>query len=171
MEIIEAQSGYTSFTLQVNGQRYALNVEPRRTLLDALRIDCGLTGAKKVCEMGNCGACTVLLDGAAVYSCLVLAVECEQRQLTTIESGATGNTVGALQRVFIEHDALQCGYCTPGQIMSLAALFDRDPSPSEASITEAVAGNLCRCGAYRHILQAAQSLAAAGANAAGSEDD
>lgn len=159
MATTDAHTGFTPITLRVNGQRRALTVEPRRTLLDALRTDCGLTGAKKVCEMGNCGACTVLLDGAAVYSCLVLAAECDERSVTTIESGAAGNTIGALQQAFIEHDALQCGYCTPGQIMSLAALFDRDPTPTDTAIAEAVAGNLCRCGAYRHILQAARSLA------------
>lgn len=171
MTTTDAQPRYAPVSLWVNGEYRPLSVQPRRTLLDALRNDCGLTGAKKVCEMGNCGACTVLLDGAAVYSCLVLAVECEQRSVTTIESGAAGNTVGALQQAFIEHDALQCGYCTPGQIMSLAALFEREPAPTEASIAEAVAGNLCRCGAYRHILRAAHSLAASGTERRGAGDD
>ncbi len=136
-----------------------MDVEPRRTLLDALRHNLGLTGAKKACDMGNCGACTVHLDGRAVYSCLVLAVDCEGREVTTIEGVAAGSDEGELhplQRAFIEADAFQCGYCTPGQIMSLKALFDRTPHPSDEEIERAVCGNLCRCGAYQHILKAAR---------------
>jgi aerobic-type carbon monoxide dehydrogenase small subunit (CoxS/CutS family) len=139
-------------TLNVNGAEHALRVEPRRTLLDALRNDLGLTGAKKACDMGNCGACTVLADGRAVYACLLLAVDCAGREITTIESLKDD----ALQRAFIEADAFQCGFCTPGQIMSLKALFDENPQPSDDEIVRAVSGNLCRCGAYRNIVRAAR---------------
>lgn len=160
------QSESRQVDLHVNGSPVLIDVEPRRTLLDALRHDCGLVGAKKVCDMGNCGACTVLLDGQPVYACLVLAVECQGCQVTTIEStngeqaGQQGrDSLPALQQAFLEHDALQCGYCTPAQLMSLKALFDHNPVPDDAAIAEAVAGNLCRCGAYRHIMQAARAVA------------
>ena len=145
--------------IRINGTEQSLDAEPRRTLLDALRHNLGLTGAKKACDMGNCGACTVQLDGRAVYSCLVLAVDCAGREVTTIEGLASGGNEGELhplQRAFIEADAFQCGYCTPGQIMSLKALFDRTPQPSDDEIERALSGNLCRCGAYQHILKAAR---------------
>jgi xanthine dehydrogenase YagT iron-sulfur-binding subunit len=147
--------------IRVNGEQRNLEVEPRRTLLDALRTDLGLTGAKKACDMGNCGACTVQLDGNAVYSCLVLAVDCAGREVTTIEGVAGGTNAGELhplQRAFIEADAFQCGYCTPGQIMSLKALFERTPHPSDEEIERALSGNLCRCGAYQHIAEAARRV-------------
>ena len=140
------KGGKTLVTLEVNGQPQTLAVEPRRVLLDALRHDLGLTGTKKVCTMGNCGACTVHLDGEAVYSCLVLAVECEGREVTTIEGLAEGSTLDPVQEAFVEADAYQCGFCTPGQIMSLKALFNETPAPDEAQIARAVSGNLCRCG-------------------------
>jgi aerobic-type carbon monoxide dehydrogenase small subunit (CoxS/CutS family) len=143
--------------LRVNGTQRSLDAEPRRTLLDALRHNLGLTGAKKACDMGNCGACTVQLDGRAVYSCLVLAVDCAGREVTTIEGLANGE-LHPLQRAFIEADAFQCGYCTPGQIMSLKALFDRTPQPSDEEIERALSGNLCRCGAYQHIVEAARRV-------------
>jgi len=134
-----------------------VDAEPRRTLLDALRHNLGLTGAKKACDRGNCGACTVQLDGRAVYSCLVLAVDCAGREVTTIEGLANGEReLHPLQRAFIEADAFQCGYCTPGQIMSLKALFDRTAQPSDEEIERALSGNLCRCGAYQHIVKAAR---------------
>jgi xanthine dehydrogenase YagT iron-sulfur-binding subunit len=139
-------------TLSINGTDQVLRVEPRRTLLDALRNDLGLTGAKKACDMGNCGACTVLVDGRAAYACLLLAVDCAGREIATIESLEND----PLQRAFIEADAFQCGFCTPGQIMSLKALFDENPQPSDEEIVRAVIGNLCRCGAYRNIVRAAR---------------
>ncbi|MFN2646143.1 MAG: (2Fe-2S)-binding protein [Burkholderiales bacterium] len=142
--------------LRVNGEHRELEAEPRRTLLEALRLDFGLTGTKEACDMGNCGACTVHLDGEAVYSCLVLAVDCAGRSVTTIEGLAPGGRLHRLQEAFIEADAYQCGFCTSGQIMALAALFNRVARPSDAEITRALGGNLCRCGAYQHIVQAAR---------------
>jgi xanthine dehydrogenase YagT iron-sulfur-binding subunit len=145
-------------SLRVNGAEHELEVEPRRTLLDALRIDLGLTGAKKACDMGNCGACTVHLDGEAVYSCLVLAADCAERSVTTIEGLAPDGRLHALQEAFIAADAFQCGFCTPGQIMALAALFASSATPSDAQIQRALGGNLCRCGAYQNIVRAAQMV-------------
>jgi xanthine dehydrogenase YagT iron-sulfur-binding subunit len=140
--------------LRVNGSEHALQVEPRRTLVDALRVDLALTGTKKVCDAGDCGACTVLLDGQAVYACLVLAVDCDGREIRTVEGLADGDELDPIQRAFIEMDAFQCGFCTPGQLMSLRALLDQNPSPSDEEILRAVTGNLCRCGAYQNILRA-----------------
>jgi aerobic-type carbon monoxide dehydrogenase small subunit (CoxS/CutS family) len=149
----------TTISLRVNGAERALEVEPRRTLLDALREDLGLTGAKPGCEMGNCGACTVLLDGEAIYSCLALAVECQGRAITTIEGLTQGDTLDPIQQAFIAHDALQCGFCTPGQVLAMKALLDRKPHPDDEEIERAMSGNLCRCGAYPKIRAAARALA------------
>ena len=145
--------------LRLNGSERALAVEPRRTLLDALRHDLGLTGTKKVCDMGDCGACTVLVDGRAVYSCLTLAVDCDGRDVTTIEGLGRGDQLDPVQRAFVEADAYQCGFCTPGQIMSVAALLHEQQAPSEDEIRRAVSGNLCRCGAYQNIVRAGQRAA------------
>ena len=146
-------------SFRLNGDERALAVEPRRTLLDALRVDLNLTGTKKVCDMGDCGACTVLLDGRAVYSCLILAVDCEGREVTTIEGLANGNELDPVQQAFVEADAYQCGFCTPGQIMSVAALLAERRAPGEEEIRRAVSGNLCRCGAYQNIVRAGQRAA------------
>jgi len=146
-------------TLRVNGADRTLALEPRRTLLDALRHDLQLTGTKKVCDMGDCGACTVLVDGEAMYSCLLLAVDCAGREITTIEGLATGDRLDPVQQAFIEADAFQCGFCTSGQIMSLRGLLNDNDKPSEADIQRAVSGNLCRCGAYQHIVQAGRRAA------------
>lgn len=151
--------GKVALRLHVNGKRYDVLVEPRRTLLDVLRHDLGLTGAKKVCDSGHCGACTVLIDGLPIYSCLKLAIECADRQIDTIEGLMSQGGLNPLQRAFVEHDAFQCGYCTPGQIMALKALFDRNQHPTGDDIRNAVAGNLCRCGAYSKIIRAALSVA------------
>lgn len=154
----EGPSTRRRIQLHVNGQTRALDVEPRRTLLDALRDDLGLTGAKPGCNMGNCGACTVLLDGEAVYSCLTLAVACVGQQITTIEGLARRGKLDPVQQAFIDHDALQCGFCTPGQVLSLKALLARSPQASDDEIERGMSGNLCRCGAYPKILAAARAL-------------
>lgn len=146
-------------TLSINGSAVALLVEPRRTLLDVLRHDLALTGTKKVCDQGNCGACTVEIDGRAVYACLTLAVDCTDRRITTIEGISHGNELHPLQEAFIEADGFQCGYCTSGQIMSLHALLSQEASPTAAQIQRAVSGNLCRCGAYANIVKAGQLAA------------
>ena len=144
--------------LDVNGTEHPLALEPRRTLLDALRDDLALTGTKKVCDMGDCGACTVLLDGRAVYACLLLAADCAGHRVTTIE-GLGGDRLDPVQEAFIRTDALQCGFCTPGQILSLRALLDTTAAPSDDDILRAVTGNLCRCGAYVNILRAGRLAA------------
>jgi aerobic-type carbon monoxide dehydrogenase small subunit (CoxS/CutS family) len=152
--------------LSVNGSLHPLLIEPRRTLLDALRHDLGLTGTKKVCDMGDCGACTVIVDGKAMYACLLLAVDCDGREITTIEGLARGNDLDPVQEAFIREDAFQCGFCTSGQIMSLRALLDAHPGPSDDQILRAVTGNLCRCGAYLNILKAGRVAAELQAQAA-----
>jgi xanthine dehydrogenase YagT iron-sulfur-binding subunit len=155
---------------RLNGDERSLAVEPRRTLLDALRVDLALTGTKKVCDMGDCGACTVLIDGRAVYSCLTLAVDCDDREVTTIEGLAHGSELDPVQQAFIEEDAYQCGFCTPGQIMSITALLSESHVPDKQEIMRAVSGNLCRCGAYQNIVKAGQravELAAAAGPGAG----
>ena len=146
-------------TLHINDAEHALVLEPRRTLLDALRDDVQLTGTKKVCDMGDCGACTVLVDGRAMYACLLLAVDCAGRQITTIEGLTRGGALDPLQQAFVEADAFQCGFCTPGQIMSLKGLLNERPDPSDEDILRAVTGNLCRCGAYLNIRRAGRIAA------------
>jgi xanthine dehydrogenase YagT iron-sulfur-binding subunit len=147
-------------TLSVNGCHYPLLVEPRRTLLDALRHDLALTGTKKVCDVGDCGACTVIVDGRTMYSCLLLAVDCDGREITTIEGLGSGNELDPVQEAFIRQDAFQCGYCTSGQVMSVRALLDAYPDPTDEQILRSVTGNLCRCGAYPNILAAGRLAAA-----------
>ncbi len=153
------QSKKVPIQLQINGSLYQVNIEPRRTLLDVLRNDLQLTGTKKVCDMGECGACTVILDGKAVYSCLLLAVECEGHSILTIEGLSKGAELHPIQQAFIEHDAFQCGFCTPGQIMSVYALLEKNPHPTLDEIRQALSGNLCRCGAYARIFAAAEAAA------------
>lgn len=140
--------------LVVNGRPYSVHVEPTRMLAQVLRDDLGLMGTKIACGMANCGACTVLLDGIPVYSCITLGLDCDGRTITTIEGLARGDELHPLQRAFIEQDAFQCGFCTSGQIMSLAAFLEHHPNPTEDEIRHAVAGNLCRCGAYLKIVKA-----------------
>ena len=147
--------GKVLIKLNVNGIEHELYVEPRRTLLDALRKDLGLTGTKKGCDEGTCGACTVLLDGKPIYACMALALECQGKSIETIEGLEKNGQLHAIQKAFIEEDALQCGFCTPGQVMSLKALLNADPNPSVEEIHHALSGNLCRCGAYPKILKAA----------------
>ncbi len=146
-------------TLIVNGRQQSVEVEPRRTLVEALRIDLGLTGTKVACNMGNCGACTVLVDGVAVYSCLTLALDCAGKSITTVEGLSENGALDRLQQAFIQHDALQCGFCTPGQLMAAHALLRRNPHPNEDEVVAEMSGNLCRCGAYRGIVKAVLSAA------------
>ena len=150
-----------AITLEVNGQRQRVQVEPRWTLLFVLRERLGLTGSKPGCERGECGACTVLIDGVPRYACLTLAVEAEGRAVTTIEGLLDGEALGPVQQAFAAEDALQCGYCTPGQIMAAEGLLRANPSPSTAEIRVAMSGNLCRCGTYPHITKAVRRAAAA----------
>jgi aerobic-type carbon monoxide dehydrogenase small subunit (CoxS/CutS family) len=147
-------------TLSVNGVRRDLELDPRRTLLETLRSDLGLTGAKLCCGVGNCGACTVLRDGRAVYACLLLAVDCDGSAVTTVEALARDGELHPVQQAFLDCDAVQCGFCTPGQVMSTLGLLAHQSDPSDAEIQTALAGNLCRCGAYRNIVRAARQAAA-----------
>jgi xanthine dehydrogenase YagT iron-sulfur-binding subunit len=143
-------------TLTVNGVETALEVSPWTTLLDALREHLNLTGTKKGCDHGQCGACTVLVDGRRVVSCLTLAVMKDGAKVTTIEGLANNGTITALQQAFIEHDAFQCGYCTPGQICSATGLIAEGKAKSAEEIRELMSGNICRCGAYPNIVAAIQ---------------
>ena len=146
-------------TLTVNGSRQALSIDPRTTLLDALREHVGLTGSKKGCDHGQCGACTVHLDGERVLSCLVLAAQAEGHGVTTIEGLADGERLHPMQQAFVDHDALQCGYCTPGQIMSAVSCVREGHIGSDAEIREYMSGNLCRCAAYPNIVAAIKQAA------------
>ncbi len=143
----------------LNGCQVALDIDPRTTLLDALRDHLALTGTKKGCAMGACGACTVHLDGERVVSCLVLVARLGGRSVRTVEGLGEGGTLHPVQRAFAEHDALQCGYCTPGQVMSAAALIDEGHAGSDDEIREWMSGNLCRCGAYPNIVAAVREAA------------
>jgi aerobic-type carbon monoxide dehydrogenase small subunit (CoxS/CutS family) len=149
-----AVSGKAPVTLTVNGKKRSASVDPRRTLLDMLRNDFDLTGAKKVCDQGSCGACTVLLDGRTVYACMTLALDADGKKVETVESLARGDHLHPLQAAFIEHDALQCGFCTPGFLMSSKALLDKNKRPTLDDVKNACSGNLCRCGTYPHIFTA-----------------
>jgi aerobic-type carbon monoxide dehydrogenase small subunit (CoxS/CutS family) len=151
--------GKVPIKLKVNGRLYALEVEPRRTLLDVLRVDLHMTGTKRACNIGECGACTVIVDGKAAYSCLMLAVECEGRSILTIEGLSEGGRLDPIQQAFVNHDAYQCGFCTPGQIMSVKALLQSDANAGAEEIKRCVSGNICRCGTYKRIFMAAEEAA------------
>lgn len=138
----------------INGEEYEFLCEPRQSLLEVLRLELGLTGAKECCNNGNCGACNVIMDGVLVNSCLVLAVEAEGRSILTVEGIAPRDGLHVLQQKFLEHAALQCGVCTPGFIVSAKALLDRNPHPDEAEVRRWLAGNLCRCTGYDKIVAA-----------------
>jgi len=156
-EIVEGD--LVKVVLNVNGETHTVMVEPRWTLLHVLRDRLGLTGTKPGCERGECGACTVLIDGVARYSCLTLALESAGKQVTTIEGLMRGTELGSVQQAFRDEDGYQCGYCTPGQVMNVEGLLRKTPDPSIEQIREGVSGNLCRCGAYAHIFKAAQRAA------------
>ncbi len=141
-------------TLNVNGASVSVRASPGRSLLDTLRDSLGLTGTKKVCNEGDCGACTVLIDGRPAYSCLALAIACEGRAIETVEGLAANGQLHPVQQAFVDHDAYQCGFCTPGQVMSVVALLRENARPTEDDVRRAVTGNLCRCGAYTNIVAA-----------------
>jgi len=156
--------GAVPITLNVNGKDYTVTVEPRTTLLNTLRnhLVPPHTGPKLVCDMGTCGACTVLLDGKPVYGCLTLAIDVGDRKVTTVEGLGTPENPNAVQKAFVEHDGMMCGFCTPGFVTSISSLLTRNPNPTEDEVREACKGNFCRCGTYPHLFKAA--LAAAKAN-------
>jgi len=143
----------------VNGILYELSVQPWETLLDVIREHLGLTGTKEGCGLGECGACTVIMDGKTVNSCLVLAVEADSRVITTIEGLANGDELHPIQEAFIKCGGLQCGFCTPGMIMSTKALLEQNPSPDEEEIRKAIAGNFCRCTGYTKIIESVKVAA------------
>ncbi len=141
-------------SLKINGEPYELNIKPNLTLLELLRDEIGLTGTKRGCDTGECGACTVLLDGKPVNSCLMLAVDANGRDILTVEGLAKNGNLHPLQKAFIEEGAVQCGYCTSGMLLSAKALLDENPSPKEEDVKRAIAGNLCRCTGYVRIIKA-----------------
>ena len=157
----QAVSGATKITLQVNGQSRNVEVEPRTTLLNALRnhLEPAVTGPKLVCDVGTCGACTVLLDGKPVYSCLVLAVDATNKKITTVEGLGSPENLNPVQAAFVEHDALMCGFCTPGFVTTISAYLKKNPNPSLSEVREACKGNFCRCGTYPRIFEAALAAA------------
>jgi xanthine dehydrogenase YagT iron-sulfur-binding subunit len=152
-----------ALTLKVNGQNKKLNVEPRVTLLDALRNRLDITGAKKVCDRATCGACTVLVDGQPVYSCTMLAIEAEGHDITTIEGVGAPDKLSAMQKAFMEHDAQQCGFCTPGFVIAATAFVREHPNASVEQVRAGLGGNLCRCGTYAGMLLAVADAAKKGA--------
>jgi carbon-monoxide dehydrogenase small subunit len=152
----------TQISLRVNGQPRTVTVEPQHTLLESLRDDMALTGTKECCLVGECGACTVRLNGAIVDSCLVLAVEADGGEVTTVEGLAEHDSLSSLQEAFLTHGAVQCGFCIPGQLMAADDLLRRVPHPSHDEIEEGLAGNQCRCGCYYQIFEAVQATAAGG---------
>ncbi len=158
-EKILAATDSVKIRLNINGVNHAVLVEPRWTLLYVLREEIGLTGSKEGCGRGECGACTVLIDDIPRYACLTLAVEAEGCRITTLEGLMRGEELGPVQTAFLEEDAFQCGYCTPGQMIAVEGLLRKNPTPSMEEIRTGVSGNLCRCGAYNHIFRAAEKAA------------
>jgi len=145
--------------LIVNGDIYQVMVKPSETLLEVLRNKIGLTGTKRGCDVGDCGACTVLIDGKSVPSCLVLAIAARGKEITTIEGVADGENLHPLQKAFMKYGAMQCGFCTPGMILAAKAFLDENPNPTEQEIKEAISGNLCRCTGYTKIIEAIKAVA------------
>lgn len=161
---VGAGSDAVAVTLQINGAAQTLRVEPRATLAEVLRGPLGLTGTKIACNRGACSACTVWLDGSPICSCMMLAIEVGARRVTTVEGLAQGDTLHPVQQAFIDYDALQCGFCTPGMVMSCAALLEHKPKPNADDVRAAISGHVCRCGTYPHVVAA--TLAAADARKA-----
>jgi xanthine dehydrogenase YagT iron-sulfur-binding subunit len=157
-----SEAGQVDITMHLNGEPVRLAVEPRTSLLDVLREQVGLTGTKKGCDRGACGACTVHMDGRRVVSCLTLAIRCQDHVITTVEGLAVNGQLHPMQAAFLHHDGLQCGYCTPGQIMSAVALVQEGHAGSDAEIREWMSGNICRCGAYPNIVAAIRDVAQEG---------
>jgi len=145
--------------LNVNGIQYNINIETHRTLVEVLRDTLGLTGTKKSCNEGECGACTVLMDGKPVASCLVLAVAAQGKEITTIEGLSHGEQLDPVQEAFVKHTAIQCGFCTPGMVMAAKAFLDENPRPTPAEVRKAISGNLCRCTGYQQIVDAIMAAA------------
>ena len=156
---VVAASDMAKVSLQINGQTHRLLVEPRWSLAHVLREELGLTGTKIGCDRGECGACTVLIDDVPRYACLTLAVEAEGKEINTVEGLMKGEELGTVQKAFVEKDAFQCGYCTSGQVMSVEGLLRASPDPTLDEVQYAMSGNLCRCGTYPHIFEAAQRAA------------
>ena len=146
-------------TLTINGKRHAIRVEPRRTLVDAIREDCGQTGTHIGCEHGVCGACTVLVDGAPVRSCLMFAVQANGKEIRTVEGLAKDDELNALQRAFMENHGLQCGFCTPGFLMLITGVLEREPDITDEELIDVLSSNLCRCTGYQNIVKAARAVA------------
>ena len=162
----EPVSGSVNVALDINGQKRNATVEPRTTLLSAMRdrLEPGITGPKLVCDMGTCGACTVIMDGKPVYSCLVLAVDAVSRKITTVEGLGTPENMSEVQQAFVEHDALMCGFCTPGFVTTVSAYLKHNANPTLDEVREACKGNFCRCGTYPRVFEAALAAAKAGAS-------
>lgn len=158
-EVKVSGPGKVAVSLNINGKPYTAEVEPRVTLLDALRHELDLTGAKKVCDRATCGACTVIMDGKSVYACSVLAIEAQGKRLTTVEGLMRGDRLHPIQQAFVDNDAQQCGYCTPGFVVACKAFLDKNPNPTPEAVERGLGGNLCRCGTYvgvrAAVLQAA----------------
>lgn len=161
-----AGPGPVDMAFRINGKAYVATLEPRVTLLDALRNHLDLTGAKKVCDRGTCGACTVLMNGQPVYACSVLAIEAQGQDLTTVEGLGSPADMHPIQQAFVDHDAQQCGFCTPGFVVACAALLDRHPQPDRDTVHRELGGNLCRCGTYAGIRAAVAQAAAGGGQSA-----
>jgi xanthine dehydrogenase YagT iron-sulfur-binding subunit len=155
--------GKTAVTLTINGKKHSLQIEPRVTLLDALRDHLDITGAKRVCDRAECGACTILLDGKTVYACSILAIEAQGKAITTIESLTQGDKLHPVQQAFVDNDGAQCGFCTPGFVVATKALLDKHPKPTPEQIRRGLSGNFCRCGTYHGIRHAVAQVAQKGA--------
>ncbi len=153
-------SGKIDITLTINGFEHAVRVDPRRTLVDVIREECGQTGTHLGCEHGICGTCTIIVDGVTVRSCLMFAVQCDGKEIRTVEGLAQGGDMHPLQRAFMEHHALQCGFCTPGFLMLVVGVLEREPDISDDDLLDVLSSNLCRCTGYDNIIKAVRAAAA-----------